>query len=78
MERPYNDGAMEQTQTTDKKKVKMQLVGIDGNAFSVMGNFQQNARRQGWSNEEINEVIDKAMSGDYDNLLATIMDHTES
>jgi hypothetical protein len=69
---------MEQTQTTDKKKVKMQLVGIDGNAFSVMGNFQQNARRQGWSNEEINEVIDKAMSGDYDNLLATIMDHTES
>ena len=60
------------------KKVKMELVGLDGNAFSLMGTFQQNARRQGWNKEEISEVIKKCMSGDYDNLLRVLMEHTES
>ncbi len=60
------------------KKVKMELVGLDGNAFSLMGTFQQNARRQGWNKEEIDEVIKKCMSGDYNNLLRVLMEHTES
>jgi hypothetical protein len=59
------------------KKVKMKLVGLDGNAFSLMGAFQQNARRQGWKKEEIDEVIKKCMSGDYNNLLRVLMEHTE-
>jgi len=29
------------------KKVKLTLVGIDGNAYSIMGAFQKAARRQG-------------------------------
>ena len=60
------------------KKVKMKLVGLDGNAFSLMGAFQQNARKQGWNKEEIDEVIKKCMSGDYNNLLRVLMEHTES
>ena len=60
------------------KKVKMELVGLDGNAFSLMGTFQQNARKQGWNKEEIDEVIKKCMSGDYNNLLRVLMEHTES
>ena len=56
----------------------MKLAGLDGNAFSLMGAFQQNARRQGWNKEEISEVIKKCMSGDYDNLLRVLMEHTES
>ena len=60
-----------------KKKVKMQLVGLDGNAFSIMGAFHRNARRQGWTRKEISVVIKECMSGDYDHLLATIMDNVE-
>jgi hypothetical protein len=59
------------------KKVKMKLVGLDGNAFSLMGAFKQNARRQGWNKEEIDVVMKKCMSGDYDNLLRVLMEHTE-
>lgn len=59
------------------KKVKMKLVGLDGNAFSLMGAFQENARRQGWKKEEIDVVIKKCMSGDYNNLLCVLMEHTE-
>ena len=62
---------------TKAKKVKMELVGIDGNAFSVMGAFQSKARRQGWTKEEIDAVLKEAMSGDYDHLQATIMDNVE-
>ena len=58
------------------KKVKMKLVGLDGNAFSLMGAFSRNARKQGWSKEEINVVIQECMSGDYDHLLVTLMEHT--
>lgn len=60
-----------------KKKVKMQLVGLDGNAFSIMGAFQRNARKQGWTADEIKAVFDEAMSGDYNHLLATIMDNVD-
>ena len=55
----------------------MQLVGIDGNAFMVMGAFSRNARQQGWTKDEIQAVLDEAKSGDYDHLLATIMDNVE-
>jgi hypothetical protein len=63
---------------TITKKVKLELVGLDGNAFTVMGAFQRAARRQGWTPEEIKSVMDECMSGDYDHLLATIMDNVES
>lgn len=59
------------------KKVKMSLVGRDGNAFSIMAAFQSNARKQGWSQEEIDAVILEATSGDYNHLLQTIMRNIE-
>jgi len=58
-------------------KVKMQLVGIDGNAFSIMGAFKSEARKQGWTNEEVSGVLKEAMSGDYNHLLATISSHVD-
>jgi len=61
----------------EKPKVKMNWNNQDGNAFAVMGNFSKSARRAGWTKEQIDEVLQKAMSGDYDNLLATIMEHCE-
>jgi hypothetical protein len=62
---------------TKSKKVRMQLVGLDGNAFSIMGAFQQKARKQGWTEREIREVLNEAMSGDHNHLLATIMDNVD-
>ena len=59
------------------KKVKLNLVGLDGNAFSIMGAFQKQARKEKWTPQEIKVVLDKAMSGDYNNLLRTIMEHCE-
>lgn len=63
--------------TEVNKKVKLKLVGLDGNAFSLMGAFRKQARKEGWSPEEISFVIDKCMSGDYNNLLATLMRYTK-
>ena len=59
------------------EKVKMQLVGLDGNAFSIMGEFQRNARKQGWTADEIKAILDEAMSGDYNHLLSTIIDNVD-
>lgn len=60
------------------KKVKLKLVGLDGNAFSLMGAFQSRAQREKWTDDEIKAVLDEAMSGDYHHLLATLMAHCEN
>ena len=59
------------------KKVKLQLVGLDSNSFVLMGAFQNAARRQGWTKEEIKSVLDECKTGDYDHLLVTLADHCE-
>jgi len=61
----------------EKTKVKLTLVGLDGNAFSLMGAFSKAARRQGWAKDEIEKVLDECQSGDYDHLLQTLMANTE-
>jgi hypothetical protein len=59
-------------QNTKTKKVKMELVGLDGNAFSLMAAFIRAAKAQGWTQEESKAVIDEATSSDYKHLVATI------
>ena len=59
------------------KKIKLNLVGHDGNAFSVLGIFQMQAQTEGWSKKEIDEVVQEAMTGDYTHLLNTIQSHCE-
>ena len=60
------------------KRVCLNLVGLDGNAFSLMGAFSKEARRQGWKPDEIKTVIDECKRGDYDHLLFTLMQFTEA
>ena len=48
---------------------KYTLVGIDGNAYSVMGYVSQCMKNEGMSKEEIQNYRKDAMSGDYNNLL---------
>ena len=55
----------------------MQLAGLDGNAFALMGAFSRNARRQGWTSDEIDTVLTECRSGDYDHLLCTLMDNID-
>ena len=59
------------------KKIKPKLVGLNGNAFALMGAFRKQAQKEKWTPEEIKSVLDECMSGDYDHLLATLMDHCQ-
>lgn len=60
------------------KTVNLDLVGTNGNAFAVMGVFQRQAKREGWTQDEINKVLKEAKSRDYNYLLAVIENHCES
>jgi len=54
------------------------LVGIDGNAYSVMGYVSSCMKAEKKTNEEINNYRKEAMSGDYNNLLVVSIDMIES
>ena len=54
------------------KKVNLRLVGLDGNAFFLLGAFRKRARKDGWTEEQIEKVTKEAMSGDYHHLVATL------
>lgn len=58
-----------------KKYVKLQLCGLDSNAFSLMGAFRQQARKEKWSEEDISKVLTEAKSSNYDHLVATLDSH---
>ena len=58
-------------------KVKMTLIGLDGNAFALIGAFSREAKKQGWTKEQVEVVTKKAMNGSYDDLLCTLMDNIE-
>ena len=45
-----------------KKYVKLQLWGLDGNAFSLLGAFRSQARKEKWSEEDISKVLTEARS----------------
>ena len=49
---------------------KYSLVGVDGNAFAVMGYVIKAMGECGMNREEIKAYQDRATSGDYNNLLA--------
>lgn len=54
-------------------QVKVELVGQDGNAFSILGRVTGAMRRAGLTAEQRNEFTNEATSGDYDHLLQTVM-----
>jgi len=59
-------------------KVKLDLIGLDGNAFALLGAFRGAAKRQGFPQEDIDAVLGEAMAGDYGHLLRTLLEHTEA
>lgn len=61
------------TMTEPKYKIEVELIGEDGNAFSLIGKVKRELRRAGASAEECNQFMEEAMSGDYNNVLQTCM-----
>lgn len=55
-----------------EEKPKLELVGEDGNAFSILARARRVALDNGMDWEEIERI---ATSGDYDHLLVTMMDY---
>ena len=52
------------------------LVGVDGNAFSVMGYTAKALRRAGLG-DKVDEMHEQATSGDYNNLLCVCMKYLD-
>ncbi len=53
------------------------LVGVNGNAFVVMGYVSKAMRECGFEKSEIDAYVKKATSGDYDNLLCVSMEYVD-
>lgn len=60
-----------------EKTVNLDLVGVNGNAFMIMGVFKRQAKKEGWTTVEIETVLKEAKSKDYNHLLATIENRCE-
>jgi len=52
-------------------RVKVKLLGTDGNAFALLGKCTAAARRAGMPADRIKEFTAEATSSDYAHLLAT-------
>jgi hypothetical protein len=54
-----------------KYDIDVNLIGYDGNAFSIMGAVTKALRRAGVSREEQDQYFKEATAGDYNHLLST-------
>lgn len=62
---------------TPPKTCSGSLVGVNGNAISLVSAFKKFAKADGWSNEDIEKVRTEALSGDYDHVLSTLTIHMD-
>ena len=60
------------------KTIKLNLAGLDGNAFNLLAAFARQATKEEWTQAEISIVHNECMSGDYDHLLITLLAHCKS
>jgi hypothetical protein len=75
---PDTKGADKRRMTmTETMKPNLKLVGLDGNAFSILGRAKKAADKAKMPAEQWAEYKAKAMSGDYDNLLQVTMEYFE-
>jgi hypothetical protein len=58
---------------TEKPVVK--ILGMDGNAFAIIGRVQKALKEAGADEEYVTQYQQEAMSGDYSNLLMVTMDY---
>jgi len=56
-------------------KPKVTLIGLDGNAWNIMGLCRRAAKKAGWTDDEWRKVQKEMMAGNYDNLLRVAIEH---
>lgn len=61
----------------EREKPRVKLVGMDGNAFSILSRTKTAMKKAGWDKKEIEDFLEEAMSGDYDHLLQTVIKYCE-
>lgn len=59
-------------------QVKLKLTGQDGNAFSIISRVSQALRKANVETEHIQTFQEEAMSGDYNNVLRTVMKYIDA
>ena len=59
------------------KKVKINLVGLS-NGIVLSNAFYNAAKKQGWTKEEIENVLKESKRYDYDHMLKTLVSHCEN
>lgn len=60
------------TTTTKYPNITVHLIGEDGNAYAILGRVADALERNGHA-DEVEAFLAEAKSGDYDNLLRTVM-----
>jgi len=63
--------------TGPQTKPTVKLIGLDGNAFSILGRVKLALKRAGADKEYIDQYLSEATLGDYDHLLAVSMGYVE-
>lgn len=53
--------------------ITVKIIGANGNAFCILGICTREMRRHKLSQSEIDSFMSEATSGNYDNLLCTVM-----
>jgi hypothetical protein len=69
-ETKYEDGDI-----TEDGKPYVKLIGKDGNAMNIIGLCMRAGRKAKFPKEKLDEFMNKAMSGDYNKVLATAMEY---
>jgi len=60
----------------EKRKPVVKLIDMDGNAYFILGTVKKALEKAGMR-QEAKEFIEKATSGDYDNLLRVVMEYVD-
>jgi hypothetical protein len=59
------------------EKPTVNLSGIDGNAFIILGTVTKALKQNGADKEYIDKYLEEARSGDYDHLLQVSMQYVD-
>ena len=54
-------------------EIVVPMVGEDGNAFAILGRVQREMKRAGIPQDERDAFMAEASSGDYDQLVGTVL-----
>jgi hypothetical protein len=70
------DNARKESPLMENQRIKVKLIGKDGNAFFILGTVRKALVKAG-KDREAEEFIKKATSGNYDNLLGVVMEYVD-